>query len=169
MSGGADFEPQARAIVETPSPIEVSEAEGEAVASAVVIMAKEDPVATAQASLASIPTTRRLIGEATETPENQRVVLGPTTSDQKQQENVEETVFSLASYAQPAPDFRFVKGNRVNMRVGPGTEYSVVGTLVRDSQVEVLQDPGFGWVKLLELETGRIGWMSASLLTKLEG
>ena len=51
------------------------------------------------------------------------------------------------------------------MRNGPGTSYSVVATLSRDTEVEVLRDPGQGWVKLQVVDSGRIGWMSARLLS----
>jgi len=62
-------------------------------------------------------------------------------------------------------DIRQVSGNRVNMRNGPGTNYSIVGRLARGDEVEVLSDPGNGWLKLRVSETGRIGWMADFLLT----
>lgn len=74
---------------------------------------------------------------------------------------------SLTTEVEVEPDFRRVTGNRVNMRNGPGTQYSIVGKLLRDDEVEVLQDPGIGWVKLQVMETGRIGWMSSKLLSKI--
>ncbi|WP_407494982.1 SH3 domain-containing protein [Pseudooceanicola sp. MF1-13] len=63
------------------------------------------------------------------------------------------------------PDMRSVTGNRVNMRNGPGTNYSIVGRLARGDEVEVLSDPGNGWLKLRVSESGRIGWMADFLLT----
>ncbi|MCR8549369.1 SH3 domain-containing protein [Salipiger sp. P9] len=62
------------------------------------------------------------------------------------------------------PDLRLVTGSRVNMRNGPGTGFSVVSRLVRGDKVEVLADPGQGWVKLKVVETNRIGWMSDDFL-----
>lgn len=62
-------------------------------------------------------------------------------------------------------DLRRVKVSRANMRNGPGTRYNVVGKLTRDTEVEVVSDAATGWVKLKVLETGRVGWISAKLLT----
>jgi uncharacterized protein YgiM (DUF1202 family) len=65
----------------------------------------------------------------------------------------------------PVVDIRAVTGNRVNMRNGPGTNYSIVGRLSRGDLVEVLSEPGNGWLKLRVSESGRIGWMADFLLT----
>lgn len=62
-------------------------------------------------------------------------------------------------------DLRTVKGNRVNMRGGPGTNHSVVGKLVRGDEVEILEDLGNGWVRLRAIESGEEGWMADFLLT----
>ncbi len=62
-------------------------------------------------------------------------------------------------------DVRAVTGNRVNVRGGPGTDYGVVGSLTRGVQVEILQDPGNGWVKLRPMDGGTEGWMADFLLT----
>ncbi len=63
------------------------------------------------------------------------------------------------------PDIRSVTGNRVNMRNGPGTNYSVIDRLTRGTEVEVLQEPGNQWVKLRVLDTNRVGWMADWLIT----
>lgn len=62
-------------------------------------------------------------------------------------------------------DMRKVTGNRVNMRGGPGTGYSVVGKLTKGAEVEVLRDPGTGWLKLRSVESGQVGWMADWLVT----
>lgn len=62
-------------------------------------------------------------------------------------------------------DTRKVAGNHVNMRNGPGTSYSVVERLSRGQAVEVLSDPGNGWLKLRVSDSGRIGWMAEFLVT----
>ncbi|MDQ2091209.1 SH3 domain-containing protein [Marimonas arenosa] len=66
--------------------------------------------------------------------------------------------------AEPSPDLRKVSASRVNLRQGPGTDYSVVTKLTRDTEVEVLSDDGDGWVKLRVLASGRVGWMADYLL-----
>ena len=63
------------------------------------------------------------------------------------------------------PDLRFVDGDRVNLRGGPGTDYAVVGKLLRDDMVEVLKDEGNGWLHLRVSATGDEGWMADWLLT----
>ncbi|MGR1583453.1 SH3 domain-containing protein [Thalassobius sp. S69A] len=67
----------------------------------------------------------------------------------------------------PAPDIRKVAGSRVNMRMGPATSYNIVLRLTRGTRVQVLQEPGNGWVKLRVEENGRVGWMASRLLTKV--
>ncbi|MCH2165861.1 MAG: SH3 domain-containing protein [Marinovum sp.] len=57
-------------------------------------------------------------------------------------------------------DIRQVTGNRVNMRTGPGTSFSVVSKLQQGSDVEVLEDTGDGWLKLRVMESGRVGYMA---------
>lgn len=64
-----------------------------------------------------------------------------------------------------AIDVRAVSGNRVNVRGGPGTSFGVVDSLTRGVEVEILLDPGNGWVKLRPIDGGTEGWMAAFLLT----
>ena len=67
---------------------------------------------------------------------------------------------------QDGSDIRAVSGDRVNVRDGPGTNYSVVNQLVRGDKVEVLQDAGDGWVKLRPVDGGPVGWIASFLLTE---
>jgi hypothetical protein len=62
------------------------------------------------------------------------------------------------------PDIREVTGTLVNMRNGPGTRFHVVDQLSRGASVEVLADPGDGWVRLKVTESNRVGWMSDDFL-----
>lgn len=64
-------------------------------------------------------------------------------------------------------DIRAVDGDRVNMRNGPGTSFSVLASLPRDTRVEVLTDPGDGWVRLRPINGGPVGWMASYLLTNV--
>lgn len=63
------------------------------------------------------------------------------------------------------PDYRFVEGDRVNLRGGPGTDHAVVGRLLRNDMVQVLQDNGDGWLQLLVPATGEEGWIADWLVT----
>lgn len=65
----------------------------------------------------------------------------------------------------PALDIRKVTGNRVNMRNGPGTTFTVVAKLRKGTEVEILREPGNGWVKLKVLDNDRVGWMADWLVT----
>lgn len=81
----------------------------------------------------------------------------------------EEAVIIEASMEVPAVeelpvDLRAVSGNRVNMRTGPGTNYGVLDKLVRGTQAEVIEVTAEGWARIRVVETGQVGWMSASLL-----
>lgn len=67
--------------------------------------------------------------------------------------------------AEPAEDIRYISGNRVNMRSGPGTKYSVLTKLKAGDAVVVLQEPGNGWIKLRTVKKRRIGWMADFLVT----
>lgn len=77
----------------------------------------------------------------------------------------EPVVEDSAVAEQIALDLRQVTGNRVNMRNGPGTDYSIVSRLQRGDSVEVLSEPGNGWLKLRVADTGRIGWMADFLVS----
>ncbi|MEO0937932.1 MAG: SH3 domain-containing protein [Pseudomonadota bacterium] len=62
-------------------------------------------------------------------------------------------------------DVREVTGNRVNVRGGPGTNFSVVNRLTRGEAVVILDDPGEGWVMMRPVDGGPVGWMADFLLS----
>jgi len=62
-------------------------------------------------------------------------------------------------------DLRLVTGNRVNVRGGPGTDFSIVSKLVRGDEVEVLEDNGDGWVRFRAVGSDKSGWLADFLLT----
>lgn len=176
VSGGSDFEPQtpdrlmvAEAATTQPAP---ETADSSASVTTAALLTTEETVTQSPTSL-DVPTTRRDTGPAEvrpalvsmpmPTPAMERVRIGPSPSAP-----TEATLGTSAVEQEQVADLRSVRGSRVNMRSGPGTSYGVIGSLVRGDRVEVLRDPGGGWVKLKVEETGRIGWMSARLLTKVE-
>lgn len=73
-----------------------------------------------------------------------------------------------AQAAAPAADIREVTATRVNLRAGPGIEYGVIDRLTQGTRVEILWDPGAGWVKLRAVDGGPEGWMADSLLAPVE-
>lgn len=62
-------------------------------------------------------------------------------------------------------DLREVVASRVNMRAGPGTRYDILLRLDRGHQVEVLEDPGGGWLRLRVLPEDRVGWIAKRLIS----
>lgn len=174
LSGGADFKPDARL------------AEKQAAAAR-----KADDVVTRAAITPSVAdlTVARM---ANDTAVNAAPVDEPAAAARKPDapklQNIGQGTLKVLALTTPAPDaipqpqqasatagaiapaiidvadWRIVTGNRVNMRNGPGTEYSVVERLQRGDRVEVLQDPGTGWVKLKVEYSGRVGWMADFLL-----
>ena len=70
------------------------------------------------------------------------------------------------AYAEPVKDIRQVTGTRVNMRNGPGTIYPVIAKLGMGHEVQVLDDPGIGWLRLRVLPEQQLGWVAASLVSK---
>ncbi|MEP1354729.1 MAG: SH3 domain-containing protein [Tateyamaria sp.] len=96
-----------------------------------------------------------------------------TTVTFGQDANDQQIVAVSAPAASAAPavpeasafDVRSVTGDSVNVRGGPGTDFSVVTRMVRGDKVEILQDPGQGWVQLRLVGGGPVGWMADFLLS----
>lgn len=127
--------------------------------------------ASLSSTVAFIPKTRRntLLSLPIPTPGTTPFSIAPPTQATP---TTHETLLSQASLATPTTDpvrvadIRSVRASRINMRNGPGTRYSVLAKLSRGATVEILQEPGNGWVKVKVVEGGRIGWTSAKLLQK---
>ncbi|KAA0916200.1 SH3 domain-containing protein [Aquicoccus porphyridii] len=67
-----------------------------------------------------------------------------------------------------ARNIRMVNAARANLRGGPGTHFGIMDSLARDTRVEVLNDPGLGWVELRVSDSGMIGWMATRLLVAID-
>lgn len=111
--------------------------------------------------------------DATGVIENPRVVLPSLMSvvAPANSEGVTITPVDLGSGASDragdgrARDVRAVTGNSVNVRGGPGTNFSVVNRLTRGEAVLILDDPGEGWVMMRPVDGGPVGWMADFLLS----
>ena len=95
----------------------------------------------------------------------QRVTLTSAGADPVLAPETASIAPAVVQSEDPVLDIRTVQGRKVNMRMGPGTKYNVVGKLTGGTEVEVLQEPGNGWVKLRVVETRRVGWMADYLVT----
>lgn len=74
----------------------------------------------------------------------------------------------VATVAEPALDIREVAGSRVNMRIGPGTNFDVITTLNGGTKLEVLEVNADGWANVSVVDRGIEGWMAERLLTDSE-
>lgn len=63
-------------------------------------------------------------------------------------------------------DMRLVNGSRVNLRQGPGQNHAVLDKLSKGTKVQILSDPGQGWVQLQVVPQGVVGWTADYLLDK---
>jgi|GEM_PF-5017108 N-acetylmuramoyl-L-alanine amidase len=71
------------------------------------------------------------------------------------------SIFALAGAASAA-GIGIINGGVVNVRSGPGTSYTIVGTLLKNSQVQIVQIQG-DWD---EIQFGSLhGWVNNSLIT----
>lgn len=103
-------------------------------------------------------------------PETPPVEASPTEISVAAEEP--EVVFSLASLeeapefflSKPDRDIRTVQGFQANMRSGPGTDFHILDQLAGGTEVEILEDPGEGWIKIRRLDVETSGWVSATLL-----
>lgn len=172
MSGGSEFEPgengiRALAKVESED-LPVVEPQVTEVAETVVepqpqvTRSTNSGVELAKVSAASFPQQTRVV---TVVPHPGKIGSAGSAASEAivKGETIAAPVLAAASAA-AAVDYRVVTGNRVNLRAGPSTSYDVVTKLRRGDDVEVLQDPGTGWVKLRAFEGNSVGWMSADFL-----
>lgn len=89
----------------------------------------------------------------------QPLTVAVVDTDAAPEEETEEVLPSLIL------NTRQITGDRVNMRAGPSTDFGIVDRLVRGDTMEVLQDPGNGWLELRAIESGVEGWVADFLLS----
>ncbi|MEL6170819.1 MAG: SH3 domain-containing protein [Pseudomonadota bacterium] len=70
--------------------------------------------------------------------------------------------------ASTSQDLRYVIGDIVNMRSGPGVQYAKISALTEGTLVDVLRAPGNGWLELQVITTGQTGWMADWLISPSE-
>ncbi|EAQ04098.1 hypothetical protein OB2597_08149 [Pseudooceanicola batsensis HTCC2597] len=171
MSGGADFQPTQRVAASepdadiAPEPVQVSSRSPrpEADAEAERAPAPMPEVARASFSQASFDLRRPDEEELASVDPAVLASFGGVLETAPDPETLDPQPAVVKP--EPAPDMREVSGNRVNMRNGPGTNHSIVARLSRGDSVEVLAEPGNGWLKLRVGDTGRVGWMADFLVT----
>lgn len=89
-----------------------------------------------------------------------------TLAGPAKQEQVAQLIAASAPVQQEvASDIRLITGNSVNFRNGPGTRFGVLGKLTRGTRVEALESFDNGWLRMRVVETQRVGWVSAKLVS----
>ena len=151
MSGGTDFSPRERVVVSqapfaqsSQSPVVLDRP----VITPQVVTASYVPVETeVLVTTVSVPAVNIPARDAVEEP------LAPATTPEK----IEE---------EPTFELRFVAGNRVNLREGPGTGHSVLATLPRGTATAVIATNADGWAQIRLTESGITGWIAERLLSE---
>ena len=147
MSGGADFAPQERVVV-SQAPFAKPATRNRAFI---------QPASAAQVTNASyVPVETETLVPAIATP----IAVVPTPVPA-----ILETPVAAPEPAQETIDVRFVAGNRVNLRQGPGTTHQVLDTLVRGTAAQIIAVNDDGWAQIRLTESGETGWMALRLLS----
>lgn len=166
LSGGSDFVPETR-----PEPsIAAAEAEAPAIAAPV---AAPEPEPEPEPEMEPEPEADPLPEAAPEpqaAPQPAATAQPAFTAPVIIEAPAQEPEAAPEPEPIPAPnaDLRRVDADRVNLRSGPSTDYRVLDTLTRDTQVEVLSIDTLGsepWAQLLVVETGLEGFMATRFLT----
>ena len=177
MSGGSEFEPRtARAAVVSVDTLpsadpQGTESEVEVTRVALDLTSVED-VVPAPKPAPAVEETRAETATPTNDGTWQAVTVLPSLipaaqPEAEQTEEIELASLDVANDAvEPQFEVRTVTGNRVNVRGGPGTDFGIVGKLVRGDQVEILDDIGTGWVRFRAVDGDTAGWLADFLLTE---
>lgn len=184
MSGGSNFEPrgvrsdQPARVASASQPVAVAPAKVEEL---VTNVAARTPSVRAQPQ----PETEEIVQIVAE-PASLQVLSGISVFDDQSTSitlasledgitglrQTDETPLPDTSDAtvipEPEKDIREISGTRVNMRDGPGTIYPIIGKAAIGQKVEVLSDSGTGWLRLRMLPEQQVGWISASLVRKVQ-
>jgi len=184
MSGGADFDPIETRMARIELPVEVEEEKLDTVVVEAPAPTLPENVTRVSLNLSSVGDVVRPTRTVRTVPARQLDTADNATDVALSEEEptiilpsliTGEAVITPVDFgADPEPqinqagaaEVRFVSGNSVNVRGGPGTNYSVVNRLSRGDEVIILQDPGEGWVKLRPASGGTVGWMADFLLSE---
>lgn len=149
LSGGADFQPEVRVIAEAEPPAETLVTRAE---TTVEIVTLDAPVTAPAAD----PAIEAALAD-----------IVPVVEPVVEPEPVQEA--SAQPVAAPVADLRIVTGSRVNLREGPGTDFSVLNQATEGLVMEVLEEGAAGWVRVRSQDGGLSGWMSSDFLAALNG
>ena len=147
LSGGADFEPEGQRAQ---------------IAAAEIV----EEAATPEVTRSNSATLINVAAEAPAQPDEAQVIQAVVEAVELEVVEEEPAVEVVVEEVAPPLDLRLVAGSRVNMRAGPGTDYSVLDTLPGGTQTEVIEVNAEGWARIRISDTGQIGWMAERLLSE---
>lgn len=169
VSGGGDYSPPRPVSLAAVEDIETQQAETEASEAAEVL--SEKPAAAPEKIELTAADTRPLVSTPQPIPAEN---LPPRYDGSLSTIKLEDGPVSIGAAVgiveffdgdrDEAREILRVRGNRVNMRSGPNKNTSIVARLSQGQRVELLEDPGRGWLKLKVLDSGEVGWMAEFLL-----
>lgn len=183
MSGGADFKPRPRPVVE------VAEAPAPPVtlnvpttAATLVATQAIKPRTAAEPAREPLPQVRARLSDGIQ-------IFRASNDAQVRMASLQE-IASSASFDAPAQDsaaapvapapvqaeaevrpaldanadLRSISATRVNLRSGPGIDTEILARLQRGQQVQVLDSDGSGWLRLRTLPGDQVGWIAERLV-----
>lgn len=159
LSGGTSFKPEERPAVAAAA------TEAPAVTRADTSALDETPAADAAQAATAVPAADPALAaepvtEPAADPEVDAVVDSVLA---------EETAPVEPADAVPATDLRVVSGDRVNLRDGPGRDFTAIDQLAAGTIAEVIETGADGWVRIQIQGTETRGWMSSDFLIPLNG
>ena len=140
-----------------------------------VAMGSDEPEMTVAEMAALEADTPETVTKAEDTPVQLAASNGTSELDTDATAPLIEAALAVASgEAEPAVEttataprgkIGVVIGRRVNVRSGPSTTYGVMGQVVRDQKIEIIELKGNGWAHIRV--DGRDGYMSGDFIKEL--
>ena len=173
LSGGADFVPEERVAAVSPfatpdpavaEPVATDPVVARAETASLTQLSDAPRPATAEPALLTDPQVQAPVTTA------EPATAPRTPGSSTDVVTTEEPIFASLSGADDAAlgvnPIREVSARAVNMRDGPGTDFTVLDTLPQGTQAEIMARDGTGWVRVFIPGTGMTGWMAERLLTE---
>jgi uncharacterized protein YgiM (DUF1202 family) len=155
LSGGSEFEPQSWPVAAATNDATIS-------IPAEAVVSRRDTM-----PLSLTPGVTQISLDTSDAAQNAGVIETPVVNASLTSADADALVVDAVLTSSPTMNLHSVSGDRVNMRVGPGTTYGVVSTLPKGTEAEILDITDDGWARIRLLQSGQIGWMAERLLAPL--
>lgn len=163
LSGGTSFKPEERPAVAAAA------TEAPAVTRADTSALDETPAADAAQAATAVPAADPALAAEPATEPATAPAADPEVDAVVDSVLAEETAPVEPADAVPATDLRVVSGDRVNLRDGPGRDFTAIDQLAAGTIAEVIETGADGWVRIQIQGTETRGWMSSDFLIPLNG